>query len=262
MIARLVNGMAVDTVDAADRGLAYGDGIFRTLRTDDGQPRWWQDQYAKLAADCSALGLACPDEALLRKEIALVAPKDEGVAKLVVTAGAGARGYARGNPAPTRIVSAGPLPPHAALTDIRARLCQLHLARQPRLAGLKHLNRLENVLARSEWDDPEIHEGLLGDSEGQLVSGVSSNVVLRFGERLVTPPVDVCGVAGVARARLLRAGVCIVGPVALSRLADADEIFLCNSVIGVWRVAELDGRCLTDGGWRTRLTGLLEKDTA
>ena len=154
----LVNGQLVATVNALDRGLAYGDGVFRTLRTQAGQPLWWPDQFAKLAADCAALALACPDETLLRNEVCQVAEADEGIAKIILTRGVGTRGYAQSSDQMgTRLVLSAPLPAYAcsdAPAGIVARWCTLKLARQPRLAGVKHLNRLENVLARAEWDDP------------------------------------------------------------------------------------------------------------
>ncbi|MHB0981908.1 MAG: aminodeoxychorismate lyase, partial [Thiobacillus sp.] len=205
----LVNGLPAETVNVLDRGLAYGDGVFRTLRTRAGQPLWWRDQYAKLAADCAALALACPDEAGLRAEICRVAAAGEGVAKIMLTRGTGARGYAPPqDPACTRIVLSAALPPHAqpdSPADIMARWCSLRLARQPRLAGIKHLNRLENVLARAEWDDPEIFEGLLCDDSGAVIGGVASNLLIAKAGELFTPDLSQSGVAGVARARLLRA---------------------------------------------------------
>lgn len=263
----LVDGEPCDHVDAHDRGLAYGDGVFRTLKLEAGQPVWWKDHYAKLATDCAALGLACPDEALLRSEVERVAADGAGVAKLIVTRGAGARGYAPPQPpAVTRIVLGAPLPPHAAAdapVEVRARWCELRLARQPRLAGIKHLNRLEQVLARAEWDEPSIFEGLLCDDTGAVISGVMSNLVLAKAGVLFTPDLGACGVAGVARARLLRAAAGAGLPMQVCRLTpdailDADELMLCNSLIGVRRVAELDGRAWAPSGWTQRLNGLLD----
>jgi 4-amino-4-deoxychorismate lyase len=265
----LVNGHPTDLVDARDRGLAYGDGVFRTLRTQDGRPLWWRDHYAKLAADCAALMLTCPDETLLHAEICQVAEADGGVVKVVLTRGAGARGYA---PPPsdgvTRIVFSGPLPAHAqaeAPDAIAARWCTLQLARQPRLAGIKHLNRLENVLARSEWTDPSILEGLLCDDLGAVIGGVMSNLlIIRKGE-LFTPDLDACGVAGVARMRLLRTAPRLGIPVHIGRLLPAailaaDEVMICNSVIGVRRVARLDDVTWPPAGWTTILNDALYED--
>jgi len=264
-----VNGQQADGVDARDRGLAYGDGVFRTLRTEAGAPLWWRDHFAKLAADSAALGLECPNETLLLSEVNQVALTGAGVVKIILTRGVGARGYA---PTPgqacTRIVMATPLPPHAqpgATDDIHARWCSLRLARQPRLAGIKHLNRLENVLARAEWDDPTIGEGLLRDDSGAVISGVMSNLFwVRDGE-LFTPDLSACGVAGVARARLLRAAarrglVVHVGRQLPDAILAADEVMLCNSLIGVRRVVRLDDRVWTAAGWTETLKTALYED--
>lgn len=265
----LVNGRPADAVDARDRGLAYGDGVFRTLRTHAGQPLWWRDHYAKLAADCAALMLDCPDEASLRAEVCRVAAAGEGVTKIILTRGAGARGYAppQGQ-AVTRIVLSAPLPAHAqddAPDDVAARWCRLRLARQPRLAGIKHLNRLENVLARAEWDDPAIAEGLLCDDTGAVIGGVMSNLLAAKDGELYTPDVSECGVAGVARTRLLRAaarrGIRIhVDRLMPAAILAADEVMICNSVIGVRRVARLDDSTWPPAGWTDILKTALYED--
>jgi len=107
----LINGQQTDLVDAMDRGLAYGDGVFRTLRTQAGQPLWWPDHFAKLAADCAALALGCPDEYLLQREVCRVAEAGDGIVKIILTRGIGARGYAPSSgQATTRIVLSAPLP--------------------------------------------------------------------------------------------------------------------------------------------------------
>lgn len=259
----LVNGRPVAVVDAQDRGLAYGDGVFRTLRTRAGQPVWWADHYGKLAADCQALGLQCPDAQCLRDEVGQVAEAGEGVVKIMVTGGAATRGYARpAGLAGSRIVIGMPLPPHAlpeAPADIQARWCALRLARQPRLAGIKHLNRLEHVLARAEWDDPDLFEGLLCDDRGRVVSGVMSNLFWARGGELFTPDLSECGVAGVARARLLRAaarlGIRIhIGHWLPDAILAANEVMICNSVIGLRRVGRLDAVSWPPAGWTTKLS--------
>jgi 4-amino-4-deoxychorismate lyase len=259
-----VNGQTTDSVSARDRGLAYGDGVFRTLRTQAGQPVWWEDQYAKLAADCLALMLDCPGEAALLAEVRQVAEAGLGVVKIVLTRGAGVRGYALpAEPATTCIVLGSALPQHAQVfDDIRARWCALKLARQPRLAGIKHLNRLENVLARAEWDDPAIAEGLLCDDSGAVIGGVMSNLFWVKGGELFTPDLSQCGVAGVARMRLLRAAAHLGLDTHIDRFlpADilaADEVMICNSVMGVRRVARLDDIIWSPAGWTPTLNNAL-----
>ncbi len=265
-----VNGQPAESVSVLDRGLAYGDGVFRTLHTQDGQPLWWADHYAKLVSDCRVLGMACPDEALLRDEVTQEAVPGEGVVKIVLTRGTGARGYALpAQPSVTRVVMGSALPDHArpeASPDIRARWCALRLGTQPRLAGVKHLNRLENVMARAEWDDPDILEGLLRDESGAVVGGVMSNVFWARGEVLFTPDLTGCGVAGVARSRLLRAAARLGIEVRIGRwqpdaILAADEVMICNSVIGVRRVARLDDATWTPAGWTATLNTALNDET-
>ena len=128
---------------------------------------------------------------------------------------------------------------------MRAQLCRTRLGVQPALAGIKHLNRLEHVLARSEWNDPDIAEGLMCDSDGNVVCGTMSNLFLVEGGILTTPSVARCGVAGVQRSRVLeRAQAEKVGTresdISVERLLSADELFVVNSVIGVWQIARLD----------------------
>ena len=262
----LVNGQPVDTINALDRGLAYGDGVFRTLRTQAGLPVWWQDHYVKLAADCAALDLDCPEASVLHDEVCRVAEAGEGVVKIMLTRGIGARGYAcPAGQVGTRVVLSSPLPPHArsdAPADIAARWCTLKLARQPRLAGIKHLNRLENVLARAEWDDPAIFEGILCDDSGTVISGVMSNLFWIKDSELYTPDLHECGVAGVTRSRLLRVAAqrgmhTHIGRWLPEAILAADEVMICNSVIGVRRVARLDDTTWPAARWTTTLNNAL-----
>ncbi|MDA8128601.1 MAG: aminodeoxychorismate lyase [Betaproteobacteria bacterium] len=265
----LVNGQQASTVDVLDRGLAYGDGVFRTLRVQDGVPLWWRDHYAKLAADCAALLLACPDEAGLHAEVCRAAEAGEAVVKIVLTRGSGARGYAFPDAQSTsRIVARAPLPAYAsagAPDAITARWCTLRLARQPHLAGIKHLNRLENVLARAEWTDPAIVEGLLRDDLGAVIGGVMSNLAIMSDGNLFTPDLAECGVAGVARTRLLRGAARLGIPIHIGRLLPdailaADEVMICNSVMGLRRVARLDDVTWPSAGWTASLNTVLYED--
>lgn len=248
----LVNGVAAESISATDRGLAYGDGVFRTLLSVRGRARWWPEQLRKLERDCAALALACPAGEVLGNEVAQVADvsRDE-VVKIIVTRGSGARGYAPPrDSSPNRVVMSAPVPsysPEFGRSGIKAHLCRTRLSFQPRLAGVKHLNRLENVLARSEWSDPSIPEGVVADEEGSIVGGVMTNLFIVERGRLVTPELSRCGVAGVTRQRVIeaarKAGLsCSEEPVTLARLLDAEEAALVNSVIGVWQIKECAGR--------------------
>lgn len=247
----LVNGAASDAFPAADRGIAYGDGIFRTLAVTGGQPAVWERQYAKLQRDCLALQIACPPEAELREDLARIIAADPDCAvKIVITRGVSGRGYAPPVPsvASSRIVMSFPLP--AQLTEharrgIRVRCCALRLGAQPALAGIKHLNRLENVLARMEWNDPGIAEGLLLDRDDNVIGGTMSNLFVVQEGSLATPDLSRSGVAGVTRERVVEAASahdvrCEIMPISMDQVRQAEEVFLVNSLIGVWQVRELE----------------------
>jgi len=245
----LVNGLQSDLLNVHDRGLAYGDGVFRTARVSRGRALCWLHHYQKLQADCQVLGLTCPNYSVLSKELnQIAAAMPECVLKIIVTRGPGPRGYrVTAGMQPTRIIMAGPLPEYPTSyyqQGVRLRVCDLRLSLQPRLAGIKHLNRLENVMARQEWDDASIAEGLLLDSEGYVIGGTMTNLFMLKGHELWTPDLTRCGVAGVQRKRVLEraaaSGIpCTERHITLPQLLQADEIFLTNSVIGVWQVSEI-----------------------
>ena len=262
--AVLVDGIAGDGVSATDRGLAFGDGVFRTLAVRSSRPLNWKWHYRRLAADCSLLALALPDERLLLREIAAVAPGD-AVAKVIVTRGESQRGYAI--PADTqcvRIVAAFPPADRRALAEsgVRVRRCRLALSEQPRLAGAKTLNRLENVLARSEWDDAAIAEGLMADARGRVIEATTSNVFAVRGGRVVTPDLSRCGVVGAQRERvrelLAAEGITVdVADMDWGAVESSDELFLTNSLIGAWPVIALEDRTWAVGPVTRRVQALL-----
>ncbi|MEE9251480.1 MAG: aminodeoxychorismate lyase, partial [Alphaproteobacteria bacterium] len=193
------------------------------------------------------------------------------VLKIIVTRGAGGRGYRPPErPVPTRILSRHPWPDYALAAwreGVVARVCTTRLATQPLLAGIKHLNRLEQVMARREWDDPVISEGLMLDTDGFVVDGTMSNLFIVAGGRLATPDLSLCGVAGVMRAVVLEAAAKLEVPaevirITLDRVRAADEVFLTNSLIGIWPVRELDGTRYRLGGLARRLAEEVEAVSA
>lgn len=257
----LVNGKPGNLISIRDRGLLYGDGVFRTLRATQGKAQHWPLHYQKLQHDCTALGIACPDAGLLSAELNdLLALHPNGVVKLIVTRGEGTRGYAPpGCAETTHLWDISPLPDYPAdwaIHGIKARLCQLRLSQQPRLAGIKHLNRLENVLAAAEWNDAQlpdsgIAEGLLLDVDGNAIEGTRSNLFLVSQGELITPDLSRCGVAGVQRDRVMAWAAqhnmpLQVRDVGLDEVLHADELFVVNSIIGIWPIRELGQRCWSD----------------
>ncbi len=241
----LIDGRASASLPADDRGLAYGDGLFETVRFVAGRAPLWRWHLARLRLGAGRLRLSMPDPSHCWHEAQRVADGADCIVKLILTRGGG-RGYAPMQSDCRRIVLRQELPAldqGAYCRGLRLRWCRLRLAQQPALAGLKHLNRLEQVLARAEWHDRRIDEGLLLDTDGRIVSATAANVFLVRDGRLLTPSLHLCGVAGVARAWLLaRARRRMpVQEVDLrpDDLAAADELFLSNAVRGVVPVRAL-----------------------
>lgn len=235
----LIDGQPRDTLAADDRGLLYGDGLFETIRFVDGVAPLWLRHVQRLAESCTRLRLPMPDPEMLLREVALATQgMADAVVRVTLTRGAGARGYAMpANPQPTRIVASHPLPALDAesyLDGVRLHLCETHLAEQPLLAGIKHLNRLEQVMARAEWSDSAMAEGLLCDSAGRAISATAANLFAVIDGVPITPALTRCGVAGVLRAELLDMlpGVRVVD-LALADCLRADELFLSSSVRGI-----------------------------
>jgi 4-amino-4-deoxychorismate lyase len=244
----LVNGLAADTVSALDRGLAYGDGLFESILFVAARAPLWSRHMERLRQGCERLRLPPPDPALLWREAQTVtAGMSAAVLRITVTRGIGERGYAPPARAqPTRVLAAFAPPllaPDTREQGVAMRLCDLRLAEQPALAGLKHLNRLEQVLARAEWDDPAIAEGVLRDTRGRIVSATMANLFAVIDGKLHTPALDRCGVAGVARDEVLAVlPQTRVGELTLDALVSASEVFLSSSVRGIVPVHTFEGR--------------------
>ncbi|CAA9339348.1 MAG: Aminodeoxychorismate lyase [uncultured Lysobacter sp.] len=229
----------VDVLATDDRGFAYGDGVFETMRAHCGALPWWERHWGRLAAGAHRLGLSLPPEALVIEQAMGLLAGGGGVLRLQVTRGRGGRGYAAAaGGVPTWALSRHEVPVTPP-EGIVLRWCETRLALQPLLAGIKHCNRLEQVMARNEWSDPGIHEGLVCSLEGDVVSATAANLfVLRDGEWL-TPQVDRCGVAGVCRAWAIDALQARQARIPTADVASAESLFVCNAVRGILPVARL-----------------------
>ena len=243
----LINGQPADAISALDRGLLYGDGVFETLRIHRGKPVLWPQHLARLQKSCSHFGLNLDINALETELQALLATNDpQGIVKLIVTRGIGGRGYgAVPEPLPTRILQFFPLP--EAVNDspsqgVDVMLCQQR-AGHSSLAPHKHLNRLEQVMAAREITG-QFAEGIMLNLKDQVIEGTRSNIFLVSQNNIATPLLERCGVAGVMRGWLLDQFISQGTPVqirdvGLNELLAADEVFLCNSVFGIWPVISL-----------------------
>jgi 4-amino-4-deoxychorismate lyase len=249
----LVNGQPQESISALDRGLSYGDGLFETVRLVGGRAPLWDRHVQRLLDGCERLRLPPPDPRQLWQEASQVGGDlPHAVLRVTLTRGAGERGYAP--PVickPTRIVAAFPMPVTSAQAyreGLRLHLCATRLADQPLLAGIKHLNRLEQVLACAEWNDPQIAEGLLCDQRGHVISATAANLFAVIDGVTVTPSLDRCGIAGVARAAVLEAlPACTVREVALAECLQASELFLSSSVRGILPVQAVSDTVYSPG---------------
>jgi 4-amino-4-deoxychorismate lyase len=234
----LVNGEEGAGLSATDRGFQFGDGVFETLRVHNGRPLLWERHWARLCRGLDQLGIPRIRESACLADLENLSRATECMVKLIVTRGPGARGYAAPvEPRPTRVAMGGePLASTTGAHPLRIGLCRTRVGTHP-LGGCKHLNRIENVLARMEWG-ADWDEGLMLDASGRAICGTQSNLFVVEKETLVTPPIRRSGIAGTRRGWLLeharREGISVrEEPLPLARVRAADALFLSNARIGL-----------------------------
>lgn len=271
----LVNGSLGQAISVFDRGFSYGDGVFRTMKIRNGLPVSWPFHYQKLVADCAVIGIVCPSAELLMGDLQKLFEKElfsenlTQVAKIIVTRGEGERGYAPPViTVPTRVVIKSTLPQYAESNydkGVQLHVCDIKLAAQPKLAGIKHLNRLENVLARMEWREDTIFDGLLLDQAGNIIECTMSNVFARFGSDLLTPDLSQCGVSGITRQRILGLGGVLglhvgVKSLTLDQIMQADEIIICNSLFGAFQVTQINNKIWPQQALAAKIRAVVTND--
>jgi 4-amino-4-deoxychorismate lyase len=233
------------SVDPADRGFQYGDGLFETIAIRDGNPRQWQFHLDRLTSGCERLGLDLPTSSLeLDLNVALARSNQDTsfcIAKIIVTAGEANRGYGRSLPTPAEIYigvfPSTPLNRPAYLKGVATMLCETRLATGSPVAGMKTLNRIEQVLASSESLPTGAFEGFTLDAADRLICGTISNVFIVNNKLVRTPSLERCGVAGTMRRLVIellerdgrKVEICDLTE---NDLASADEVFITNSQMG------------------------------
>jgi len=243
-----INGQPGESIAATDRGLHYGDGLFETLLIQKGRAILLDQHLHRLQQGCAVLGLDYPLS--LNEEIQQFLDSKQAtdaVLKIILSRGSGGRGYKPpALPDPVRILQLHPLPANIARNaerGISVILCQHPVSINSRLAGLKHLNRLDQVLASMELPEG-IDEGLMLDDSGILIEGTRSNIFLVLADRLYTPDLSRAGVAGIMRSWLIERFAAQQIDVQISRISNAQlekisEMFICNSVFGIWPVTQM-----------------------
>lgn len=265
----LVNGEVRQTIAVADRGFQYGDGLFETIEVSNGHAVFLERHLDRLSRGCRRLQIPCPDLEQLSSEVGSVAASSiKGVLKIIVTRGTGGRGYRQPDSiSPTRVVSLHPFPEYPDSYQeqgICARFCSTRLGLNPALAGIKHLNRLEQIMARAEWSDAAIQEGLMLDLNDHVIEGTMTNLFYIHNGNLHTSPIGTTGIAGIMREVIIE----LAGSNQLSvvehffkmhDLLAAEEVFVCNSIIGLWPVSRLAHQTFAVGPVTRRISQWLSR---
>lgn len=266
------NGEQGGQVASDDRALLFGDSCFTTMAIRAGQPELWSRHRERLLATTEQLQFPPLDMVQLEREVAVACRDVErAVLRVTLSRGCGGRGYALPDSGqPQRHLLRRPWPVNVeqrARDGVQLRWCQAKLAHQPLLAGLKHGNRLEQILARAEWQAPQIAEGLMCDYHGHVIEGTTSNVFFRDARgNWCTPALTQCGVAGVMRAEILarlqqQGQSVLIQDFAPDAIGQCTEIFVCNAVAGIWPVIELNGQRWPIGTQTRWLQAALRRDT-
>jgi 4-amino-4-deoxychorismate lyase len=267
-----LNGKATDQISLSDRGLLYGQTLFETIPVCHQQPLLLERHLQRLAKGCKLLSIELDLEALQREidEFCQAQTANKLILRITVSMGEGGRGYA--NPETShaqRILSIHPFPKHPKAhwrDGIKLGVAKIKLSSQPALAGIKHGNRLEQVIARGQWHD-DWQEALLLDQHQFVIEGTQSNIFVRHGDSLLTPDLSDSGVAGIMREQVLELAdnIGVTSKIMSLSLADieaADEVFLSNSVIGLWPVREFQEQTFSDFSISHQLLKLLEENGA
>jgi 4-amino-4-deoxychorismate lyase len=246
----LVNGKQTDRIGIKDRGLQYGDGLFETIAYRNKKLEFCDEHIERLKEGCITLNIPTQILSELYNDFSLITQRveEDAVIKVIITHGEGGRGYKQPDFAsPSRIASLHPFPdyPESNQQGVRVTRCRQIVSQNPTLAGLKHLNRLEQVLARSEWSDSDIAEGLMCNINGDLIEGTMTNLFIVKQNTLFTPDLSLSGINGIIRKRVISLAQTLSIPLEITQitesdLAASDEVFLTNSIIGIWPVTQID----------------------
>jgi len=264
----LVNGINSTQISVDDRGLLYGQSVFETIAVLNGQACLLDLHIKRLRLGCEVLGIPVDVDLLIKEIEHLISNSHKLVLRVTITMAAGGRGYLNPeNPESTRVLSLHEYPTHPTThweEGVKLGTAAIRLAHQPALAGIKHGNRLEQVIARSEWRDTW-HEALLLDQLGNVIEATQSNVFAIKDNQLLTPSLEAAGVAGVMREFVItnayKLGLSVkTMSLSVDDIEAADEVFLTNSVIGLWPVNRFNTRLYNSQETSSKLLKLMIKN--
>ncbi|MCW8935762.1 MAG: aminodeoxychorismate lyase [Gammaproteobacteria bacterium] len=243
----IINGNEESKISVSDRGFQYGDGLFETITYKNNQLQLWNEHIQRLNNSCDRLSLKKVDEALWLEDIKKLDLVNDSVIKLSLSRGNSTRGYLYDEQSNvTRVTASFDLPSYAEenQTGIIATICKTPVSMNIALAGMKHLNRLDNVLARNEWNDSAISEGFMLDNQGHIIEGTMSNVFCVLGDELYSPLLEQCGITGIMRQQVINIAEKLNIPVNIVDISKAnflsmDAVFISNSLIGIWPVKKI-----------------------
>ena len=247
----LINGKKSLGLNPFDRGLAFGDGVFRTMKIINGVPKYWKYHYEILNHDAKSIQIDIPSSRILLNDIKkLFSEPGDFVAKFIITRGVSARGYQfKKNIKCTRILLKNifvPIQKKIAKQGVCLKVCKQRLSENPMISGIKHLNRLENVLAKTELE-PENFDGILLDSHGYVNECISSTIIMRIGNTLFIPSQDGAGVSGVTKKIIIENAGYLgykikIKKILLEELIKSDEVVITNSLIGVIPIRKINNK--------------------
>ena len=265
-----INGISCQHLSVMDRGLHYGDGLFETIACIDGKLQFWDEHIKRMRSGANRLAIEPSVIDNFKDDVTALLKQhsvNDCVVKLILTRGQSDRGYRSPSPQkPTRITLLSDFPQYPekySTQGIKACFCQHPVSKNSRLAGIKHLNRLDNVLARNEWRD-EYQEGIMLDDEGHVIEGTMSNVFAIKNNQLHTPSLNFSGVDGVMRNQILSMSKELniethIIEISKDELISMDEIFICNSIIGTWPIKSIEEKTYKIGAITLKLSKLLQQ---
>jgi len=242
----LIDGKKQSKASIFNRNTQFGDGLFETCLVENKKLLFWSNHFERMKLGCDRLKISMIDETLwlsdIKKAFSLM-KIDNCIVKLVLSRGESLRGYSyKDNIRPIRITIVSELKKNNQDKGFSLEFCNSGYNSNPKLAGIKHCNRLEQVIARAGI---KVDDGIMLDENENVVSVTQGNIFCVQGNRLITPNLDKCGIEGTRRAVILKIAVDLgfdinIKNLSVAELLRSDEVFISNSIQGVGPVNQIE----------------------